>query len=98
MRPISKHRRESALESWAVRWARARGVIVAKLKELDGVPDRIFFPLRTRGRPVIIEFKARGEEPEELQAWYLSTMQKAGYLVAWCDNKEAFLKLMEKYV
>lgn len=91
MRPVSRARRESALESWAVKYARARGVVVAKLTQLDGVPDRIFFI--PGGRPLIIEFKACGEKPGELQQWYLKKLADDGYRVAWCDTKEKFLVL-----
>jgi hypothetical protein len=79
------------LESWAVKYARSRGVVVAKLTQLDGVPDRIFFA--PGGRPLIIEFKARGEKPGELQQWYLKKLMDDGYRVAWCDTKEKFLVL-----
>jgi hypothetical protein len=88
-------RRESPLESNACSWARARGVLVAKLTELNGVPDRIFFP--PGGKPIIIEFKAEEEAPEELQSWYLKTLKKMGYRVAYCDTKEKFLWLMKKH-
>jgi len=92
---ISRARRESALESWAVKYARSRDVTVAKLTQLDGVPDRIFFV--PGGKPLIVEFKARGEKPGELQSWYLQKLKEDGYRVAWCDTKEKFLELMEKY-
>ena len=95
MRPISRRRRESALERKAVKYARSRGVVVAKLTRLDGVPDRIFFV--PGGKPLIIEFKARGEKPGEAQSWYLQKLKEDGYRVAWCDTKEKFLELMEKY-
>lgn len=87
-------RRESALESTAVRWARDRGIVVAKLTELVGVPDRIFFV--PGGKPLIIEFKARRNEPSETQAWYLDTLRAAGYDAHSCDTKEKFLTLMKK--
>jgi hypothetical protein len=95
MRPISRRRRESALERKAVKYARSRGVVVAKLTRLDGVPDRIFFV--PGGKPLIIEFKARGEKPGEAQSWYLQKLKEDGYRVAWCDTKEKFLVLMEKF-
>jgi hypothetical protein len=93
VRPRSKARRESALESRAVKWARTRGIIVAKLTECAGVPDRIFFLPK---KPLIIEFKKHGEEPETLQNWYLGTLLDVGYTVGWCDEWKGFLEIMKK--
>ena len=87
-------RRESTLEAWAVSKARFWGAIVAKLKELDGVPDRVFF--LPNGVVVIIEFKAKDEVPEDLQNWYIEKLEEYGFQVHWCDTKEAFRCLMEK--
>ena len=95
MRPVSRARRESTLESWAVKYARSRGVVVAKLTQLDGVPDRIFFV--PGGKPLIVEFKARGEKPGELQQWYLKKLKEDGYRAVFVDTWEKFLELMEKY-
>jgi hypothetical protein len=95
MRSVSRKRRESALESKAVKYARSRGVVVAKLTQLDGVPDRIFFT--PGGRPLIIEFKARGEKPGELQQWYLQKLKEDGYRAVFVDTWEKFLVLMEKF-
>ena len=93
--PVSRRRRESALEARAVKYARSKGVVVAKLEKLDGVPDRIFFV--PGGRPLVVEFKARGLRPEELQSWYIQKLTADGYRVVSCDTWEKFLVLMEKY-
>jgi hypothetical protein len=87
-------RRESALEARCVKWARFQGVVVAKLTQLDGVPDRVFFT--PGGRPLIVEFKATGEVTEELQSWYLRTLKSAGYRAVWCDSWEGFQKLWKE--
>jgi hypothetical protein len=89
----SKGRRETVLESRAVKWARTRGIVVAKLTECAGIPDRIFFLPK---RPLIVEFKKRSEEPEELQNWYLDKLLKDGYTVGWCDEWEGFLHIMKQ--
>lgn len=90
---------ESVLESWAVSWARVRGIIVAKLTQVDGIPDRIFFV--PGGSPVIIEFKKQGATGKRsrkvTQPWYLQTLLAAGYRVYTCDTKEQFLELMKEY-
>jgi hypothetical protein len=88
-------RREAALEAWCVKWARSREIVVAKLKELDGVPDRVFFI--PGGSPVIIEFKALKKKLEAVQSWYMKKLQKDGYRIYRCDTKQVFLELMEKY-
>ncbi len=90
----SKARRESALESRAVKWARARGVVVGKLTECAGIPDRIFFI--PGGRPLVAEFKARGKRPEPAQDFYLRKLLDEGYDVGWCDIWEGFLEAMKE--
>jgi hypothetical protein len=95
MRPVSKHRRESALEAKAVKYARSLGIVVAKLTQLDGVPDRVFFV--PGGKPLIVEFKAKDEEPGTLQTWYLEKLTEDGYRVFCCDTWEKFLLLMKRY-
>ena len=93
----TKSKRESAIESWACKWARAHGVVAAKLKECTGIPDRIFFTPRASGGPLIIEFKRPGERPEGVQPWYLEQLTKAGYEAGWCDDKEGFKEIMRKH-
>ena len=92
-------RRESVLEQWAVKWARVRGIVVAKLTGLDGVPDRIFFP--PGGSPVIGEFKREGKTGKALQAatqpWYLARLRADGYEAHRWDTREAFLETMKEY-
>ena len=91
-----KGRREPALEAKAVNWARhVKKMVTAKLMKLAGVPDRVFFI--PGGRPLIVEFKAKGEEPEEIQAWYLHKLAQDGYNVAYVDSWESFLTLMKKH-
>lgn len=87
-----RHRaRESALEQWSVRWARSKNIIVGKLTECVGIPDRIFF---TPGMPVIIEFKAEGKSPEKLQPLYLEKLRNDGYRAEAVSTKDEFLAIM----
>lgn len=92
-------RRESVLESWTIKWARVRGIVVAKLTQVDGIPDRIFFV--PGGSPIIIEFKRIGKLgkglQEHTQPWYLTTLIAAGYRTYTCDTKEQFLEIMKEY-
>lgn len=91
-------RRESALESWAVAWARFRSIVVAKLTEVAGIPDRIFF--MPAGVPVLIEFKRLGKVGKGLQAdtqpWYRKKLLSQGYRVYQCDSKEQFKRIMKE--
>lgn len=91
-------RRESALEAWCVKWARARGVQVAKLTELIGVPDRIFFV--PGGRPLVPEFKdpGGGGAAAPAQTWHLQTLRARGYDAPLIDSREAFLAAMKRKV
>jgi hypothetical protein len=89
-----RKRKESALEQWCVKWARSRGIVVAKLTELSGVPDRIFFT--PKGRPLIVEFKKRNEKPDPLQEYYLKKLLDDGYHVGWCEARDGFLTAMKE--
>jgi hypothetical protein len=92
-------RRESALEQWACSWARFRGIVAAKLSEVDGIPDRIFFV--PGGSPVIVEFKKVGKKGKGLQGatqpWYRAALLAAGYRTYHCDTKDEFREIMKEY-
>jgi hypothetical protein len=98
MRP-SRRRREAALESWCVAWARARGIVTSRLKDPVGIPDHCFWP--PGGVPWLVEFKdpqADLLDPHEgihdNQWWYLIVLRAAGYRTAVVTTKEGFLRLM----
>lgn len=90
-------RRESYLEAWCVKLARAKGIVVAKLTEVDGIPDRIFF---FPGEPEIVEFKQPKKRGTGLQAktqpWYRKQLTEAGYRVTYCETREQFLQLLKE--
>ena len=88
-------RRETVLEARACKWARLKGCVVAKMTECDGVPDRVFFV--PGGRPIVIEFKRKGEVPEGLQHWYLDKLRELGYYARWCDTWEGFLEIVNGF-
>lgn len=89
--------RESKLERDAVAWARARRIVVAKLTQVAGIPDRIFFV--PGGRPLVVEFKkqkgwtAKGRA--ELQAYYLTKLRAEKYRVVKLDTMDEFLDVMK---
>lgn len=88
-------RRESPLEARAVKWARWRGIVTAKMTLCNGVPDRVFFV--PGGKPVVGEFKARDEAPKtgSSQEWYLAKLQECGYEAHCWDTWESFLEDMK---
>ena len=92
-------RRESSLEGWCCAWARARGMVVSKLKDPVGIPDHIFWS--PGGAPWLIEFKddsvdlADPREGVHLNQWYyLIALRAVGYHTAIVTRKEGFLRLM----
>ena len=95
-RPVSKRRKESALEQKCVKWARDHGVQVAKLTELIGIPDRTFFV--PGGKPLIVEFKrpdGKGEA-SPAQEWHVHALRERGYETWFCADWEEFLRMMRK--
>lgn len=95
----TRRRRESALKAWAIAKARWWGIVVAKMTDCDGIPDSIFFV--PGGRPIVIEFKEKGETgkglQENTQPWYHTKLRDLGYAMYRCDTKESFLLIMRKY-
>lgn len=96
----SKRRRESVVERWCVRWARARGWVVSKLTDPTGIPDHVFWA--PGGRPLIVEFKdpngRTSKGREALQAYYRRLLGKHQYLVFVFTTKEEFLNQAERYL
>ena len=62
------------------------GVLSSKLKVLGqtGFPDRIFW--LPDGKPLLIEFKCPGEEPEPKQRHIHAQLRALGYMVEVHDN------------
>jgi hypothetical protein len=85
-------RLESALESWAVQWARTKAVPTAKLTNCTGIPDRIFFV--PGGKPLLVEFKRNKKSRyQPLQEPYLEKLIADGYSAHSVADKEEFLAL-----
>ena len=96
---LSRHRREAALESWCVAWARAHGVITSKLKDPVGIADHVFW--MPGGAPWLVEFKDPQtdlldphEGVHDNQWYYLIVLRVMGYRTAVVTTKEGFLRLM----
>ena len=92
-------RRESALESWCVAWAKAHGIITSKLKDPVGIPDHVFWV--DGGSPWVVEFKDPQADllnPREgihdNQWYYLIVLRSMGYKTAVVTMHEGFLRLM----
>ncbi len=89
-----KGHRESTLERWCVKWARARGIQVGKLTECVGLPDRIFFV--PGGRPLVPEFKDPRGAPSPAQIWHIQRLRESGYAAPLLDTREKFLSEMAR--
>jgi len=78
--------RESKIERRVCRDAkRLLGVVSEKFKAINnGYPDRIF--LIPGGKPLFIEFKAPGEEPDPLQLYRHEVLRELGYQVEVHDD------------
>lgn len=78
---------ESYVERTVCDWALMHlGIESAKLSGTPDMPDRIFF---IPGRPLLIEFKALGEEPRDKQLWQHGRLRVKGYDVQVHDNVES---------
>jgi hypothetical protein len=96
MHGLRRNRRESALEAWCVREARAHGILVSKNTECVGMPDRTFW--LPGGRPLVPEFKrpdGKGE-PSPAQVARMKRLREHGYDAPLIDSKEGFLAEMKK--
>ena len=82
------------LEAWCCRQARTKGIVVSKLTDPTGIPDRCFWCMN--GSPLIVEFKVPGGEATQLQLYYLSKLKKAGYRTAIVTTKEGFMELLNE--
>ncbi len=89
---MNHRRRESALERWAVQWARSHEIVVCKLDNPVGIPDRVFF--LPGGCPVLIEFKDTAGNLSDVQKFYQNKFDKMHYIVGIVRSKEEFLKLV----
>lgn len=84
--------KEAKVRDPVVAWARQNGVKHQRMAFRPGVkrafPDDLF--LIPGGRPLMIEFKAPGEHPTELQAHRIKELLELGYdVLATSDANEA---------
>lgn len=79
---------ESVVEGAVCRWADMNGIRHLKLNGSGNrsYPDRLFFI--PGGRPVLIEFKKQGKEPEPLQGFVIEALREINYEVYWTDDKD----------
>jgi HSP20 family molecular chaperone IbpA len=83
---------ESKLQSWAHKKLKKAGWLVRKfiLVSKGGWPDT---EIIRNGRTVRIEFKAPGNEPDDLQKYVHKEIRKHGGEIYVVDSKEKFLEL-----
>lgn len=89
----SKRRTESSLEARCVKWARMRGVLVSKLTDPTGAPDRAFWV--PGGKALLVEFKDPRGAPASLQSFYQEAFRSAGYSVTVVRTQTHFRDLMK---
>lgn len=89
---------ESALEKAVCNWADAHGILHTKLnlQGRRGWPDRAFWTLG--GRPILLEFKRKGEMPTKLQLYVIKQLRKLNYVVEWFDNAEEAIAELNVWV
>ena len=85
---------EANLERWVRNRAKKRGIesIKMALRWDSGWPDVLF--LVPGGTPTFIEFKSPGNKPTPLQKVKIGILQKSGYRVHVCDNKDEALEVL----
>ena len=91
--------RESSIERWVCRKARLNfGVLNFKITQpgTTGQPDRLF--LIPGGKPLFIEFKALGKEPEKIQLHRHEELRALGYDVEVHDTREGAITAIEDAV
>ena len=79
--PVLYRVREKPAQTRTNNWAEANGVphITLTLRGRRGWPDEVYWV--RGGRPLLIEFKAPGEEPRKLQLYTHELLRKLGYEV-----------------
>ena len=91
--------KESSIERWVCRKARLQfGVPNLKITQpgSTGWPDRLF--LIPGGRPLFIEFKKPGEEPEKIQLHRHEELRALGYDIEVHDTREGAINAIEDAV
>jgi hypothetical protein len=96
-RVVVRYAREVPIETWVAN--QARGVLGIENIKLGsryngGWPDRIFFI--PGGRPLCIEFKRPGEEPDERQKEIHRRLRALGYAVEVHDDRDAALESVRR--
>lgn len=83
------------VEAPVVLYANDRGILTTKmnLKGNRGFPDHVFWV--PGGKPLVMEFKLPGEEPDPLQAFTILRLRRAGYDVHVVDTKEEGIRLID---
>lgn len=77
--------RESNIENEVCKYAELLGWLCFKFTGQKGLPDRIFF---RDGEVVLIEFKAEGKRPSNLQQKMLNAFNDEGFIAIYIDSIE----------
>lgn len=90
MRIDERTRVEQAVQ----RWATQHGLLYIKLElqHHKGQPDDMFY--LPGGRPILMEFKAPGEEPDPLQEFTHQQLRYLGYEIYVIDDPQEGVKIL----
>jgi len=89
---------EIDIEDKACELALRLGVTNVKMKAagIVGYPDRMFFI--PGGRPLFIEFKRPGKEPDAVQKVIIRRLKYYGYRVEVCDTVQGAIKCVKEAI
>jgi hypothetical protein len=87
----AKFLKRARLEGWVAWKIQAPGT--------NGVPDTLLLvpTAKGHGRAVFVELKAAGEEPTDLQEYYLNLLRRCGFVAFWADTT-ADIEDLIKYI
>lgn len=97
-KPRELGKKETTIEQHVVDYAwDTYGIEAIKMNTFGhtNLPDRLF--LIHGGRPLWIEFKKQGKEPTAIQAHTMQELDRWGYDVEVCDNREMGRAIIDTY-
>jgi len=89
---------EAKIEDAFCKYAKSKGCKPLKLRidGENGFPDRTI--LLPNGRVLFIEFKIPGAEPDPLQAVWLATLRKMGFIADYATTPEYAKMLLDDHL
>lgn len=93
---VERHVLESSIEGKVCSYARIKKCLERKMNGpgYRGWPDRIFF---FQGRIIFVEFKQKGEKPDNLQRFMHGRLRDNSFHVYVVDNVQSGYDLIDKF-